>query len=218
MGEGAKYADLAINALYNEKKNPNEYCGEKYVCLRNEFLLCQPKEFSRKVENILVLFGGTDPSNLTKKIYQVAKEMHQTFPDIKYTFITGIGYNCEENGLVSDEEHNIQILNNICNISYYMQQADIAFTSQGRTVYELASLGIPSIVLAQNERELLHTFAQMPNGFMNLGLGKDTSEETIRNTLEWLIQTPQIREEMRKLMLKSNLKEGLNRELELILN
>ncbi len=99
-----------------------------------------------------------------------------------------------------------------------MQQADIAFTSQGRTVYELASLGIPSIVLAQNERELLHTFAQMPNGFMNLGLGKDISEETIKNTLEWLIQTPQIREEMRNLMLKSNLKEGLNRELELILN
>lgn len=58
----------------------------------------------------------------------------------------------------------------------------------------------------------------MPNGFMNLGLGKDISEETIKNTLEWLIQTPQIREEMRNLMLKSNLKEGLNRELELILN
>ena len=218
VGDGAKYADIAINALYNERKNSNEYCGEKYVCLRNEFLLCEPKEFRNKVENILVLFGGTDPSNLTKKIYKIAKKVHQVFPNIQYTFITGIGYNCKENELVSDEEYNIQILNNINNISYYMQQADIAFTSQGRTVYELASLGIPSIVLAQNERELLHTFAQMPNGFMNLGLGKEISEETIKNTLEWLIQTPQIREEMRNLMLKSNLKEGLNRELELILN
>ena len=99
-----------------------------------------------------------------------------------------------------------------------MQQADIAFTSQGRTVYELASLGVPSIVLAQNERELLHTFAQMPNGFMNLGLGENLSEETIKNTLEWLIETPQIRKEMRELMLKNDLKDGLNREVDLILN
>jgi len=218
MGEGAKYADIVINALYSQKKNCNEYCGEKYVCLRNEFLISKPKKFHEVVENILVVFGGTDPSNLTRKVYQIVKEITKIHPEICFTFITGIGYNCEENNLVSEEDQHIKVLKNVSNISKYMQQADIAFTSQGRTVYELASLGIPSIVLAQNQRELLHTFAQMPNGFMNLGLGISISAETIKNTLEWLIQTPQIREEMRELMLKNDLKDGLNRELELILN
>lgn len=217
MGEGARYADVVINALYGETKNVNEYCGAKYVCLRNEFLIRKPKEFNSKVENILVVFGGTDPSNLTRKVYNIAKELVKTHSDICFTFITGIGYNCEENDLISNQKGNIKVLNDVSNMSTYMQQSDIAFTSQGRTVYELASLGVPSIVLAQNERELLHTFAQMPNGFMNLGLGSSISEETIKNTLEWLIQTPQIREEMRKLMLNNDLKSGLKNEVSLIL-
>ena len=218
MGMGARYADIVINALYNEQKNSNEYYGPKYVCLRNEFLVSKPKKFRDEVENILVVFGGTDPANLTKKVYNIAKEITKTHSEICFTFITGIGYNCRENDLVSDEKSNIKVLNDVNNISMYMQQADISFTSQGRTVYELASLGVPSIVLAQNERELLHTFAQMPNGFMNLGLGENLSEETIKNTLEWLIETPQIRKEMRELMLKNDLKNGLNKELDLILN
>lgn len=88
-----------------------------------------------------------------------------------------------------------------------MKDADLAFTSQGRTVFELSSLGIPSIVLAQNEREQLHTFAQMQNGFLNLGLGKDISTETIESTFGWLVDTEQIRCEMRDLMLKHDLKK-----------
>lgn len=218
LGEGTKYADVVINALYEDKKNQeNVYSGAEYVALRNEFLIRNPKDFSNEVKEVLVLFGGTDPSNLTKKIYDIVKEIHKKYKKINYTFITGIGYNCKKNEILSDEKHNIKVLNNISNISEYIAKADLAFTSQGRTVYELASLGIPSIVLAQNDRELLHTFAQMSNGFINLGLGEKVSEETIKNTVEWLIETPTIRYEMRVLMLEKDLKNGLNREIKLIL-
>ena len=41
-------------------------------------------------------------------------------------------------------------------------------------------MGVPTIVLAENEREQLHTFAQMDNGFINLGLGSEVSDETDR--------------------------------------
>ena len=217
LGEGAKYADIIINALYDNKRYNNEYCGEEYVCLRNEFLISRPKEFSPKVKEVLILFGGTDPSNLTKKIYNMIKENYSKYPNIHYNFITGIGYDCEKNEIVQDDEKNIRVLKNVSNISEYMSSADLAFTSQGRTVYELASMGVPSIVMAQNERETLHKFAQMTNGFMNLGLGKDLSIETIFNTFDWLIKTPQIRKEMRDLMLKKNIKDGIKNEIELIL-
>lgn len=217
LGEGAKYADVIINALYDNKRYNNEYCGEEYVCLRNEFLISRPKEFSPEVKKVLILFGGTDPSNLTKKIYNMIKENYSKYPNIHYNFITGIGYDCEKNEIIQDEEKNISVLKNVSNISEYMSSADLAFTSQGRTVYELASMGVPSIVMAQNERETLHKFAQMTNGFMNLGLGKDLSTETIFNTFDWLIKTPQIRNEMRDLMLKKNIKDGIRNEIELIL-
>ena len=216
LGEGTRYADAVINALYEGKESSkNVYSGEKYVSLREEFLINNPKEFSSEVNNVLVLFGGTDPSNLTQKIYNVIK--NSNYSKINFTFTLGIGYNHDEQ-IIDISEKNIKVLKNVKNISEYMKNADIAFTSQGRTIYELAVLGVPSIVLAQNEREQLHTFAQMDNGFLNLGLGKDVSEEVIKNTFDWLVNTPYIRREMRELMLKNELKNGLKNEIKIILN
>ncbi|MCM1371298.1 MAG: UDP-2,4-diacetamido-2,4,6-trideoxy-beta-L-altropyranose hydrolase [Clostridium sp.] len=218
LGEGSKYADAVINALYSDNVNnyaKNVYSGHKYICLRDEFLLKKPKNFSEKVSNVVVLFGGTDPLNNAKRIYNAIKNYN--YGDIRFNFIVGIGYNCEEHDLYDIPEKNIYIYKNINNVSDYMQQADIAFTSQGRTVYELASLGVPSIVMAQNERELLHTFAQMDNGFLNIGIGDKVSEDTILKTLDWLIKTPYIRNEMRNLMLKNDLKSGINNEIKIIL-
>ena len=214
MGEGTFYADAVINALYDEAGGSNIYSGQNYVSLRDEFLINTPKEFSNKVNDILVLFGGTDPANLTQKVYNVAKNMNNS--DVKFTFILGIGYEHADQ-IISIEEKNITVFKDVKNISEHMKKADLALTSQGRTIYELAVLGVPSIVLAQNEREKLHNFAQIDNGFLNLGLGIDVSEETIKNTIEWLIKVPYIRSEMRELMLKNELKHGLKNEIKIIL-
>ena len=78
-------------------------------------------------------------------------------------------------------------------------------------------MGVPAIVIAQNEREQLHTFAQMNNGFINLGLGKDVSDEDIDATIEWLIGAVTVRREMRKLMLSNDLRAGIDRVKRIIL-
>lgn len=222
MGEGTRYADVVINALYDNKdetKNGNVYSGEKYICLRDEFLISEPKPFSPEVKTVLSLFGGTDPSNMTSVIYRLAGKMHQNYPNVRFVFLAGIGYDCEKNGIVTREEENIFVVKDAKYVSAYMRQADLAFTSQGRTVYEFAAMGVPAIVLAQNEREQLHTFAQMNNGFFNLGLGKDVRQETIERSFEFLMNTPQLRSEMRNLMLArgQELKNGVHREVKLIL-
>lgn len=220
MGEGALYADAVINALYSgDSADSHIYGGEDYICLRDEFITAIPKEFSPEVKNVLALFGGTDPSNLTLAVYQLAKKLHLRYPDIHFTFIAGLGYDCEKNGIQTDMENNINVVRDAKLVSAYMKQADIAFTSQGRTVYEFASMGVPAIVLAQNEREQLHTFAQMENGFFNLGLGSDVSSETLERSFEFLVNTPQLRAAMRRLMLKHEhqLKSGMQREVNLIL-
>lgn len=222
MGTGIAYADVVINALYqgDKKKDASHiYSGEKYICLRDEFLIASPKEFSKEVKNVLVLFGGTDPSNLTSVIYNLAQKSHEKYPDMHFTFLVGIGYDCEKNGIVTKEDCNITVIQDSSSVSQYMKEADLAFTSQGRTVYEFASLGVPAIVLAQNEREQLHTFAQMENGFFNLGLGSRVAVETIEQTFDFLVNTPTMRAEMRRLMLlhEHNLKNGVQREINLIL-
>ena len=218
LGEGAEEADAVINALYDCNLNSkNVYSGEKYICLRDEFLVKNIKEFSSKVNNILILFGGTDPSNLTLKLYNLVKKIHCVKSNIKFTFIIGTAYDADKNKIYEDIENNIFVIKDTKRVSDYMACADIAITSQGRTVFELAHMGVPSIVLAQNEREMLHSFANMSNGFLNLGLGSKVSDETLNNTILWLINTPEIRKEMYLLMKKHELKNGIDRVKKIIL-
>ena len=142
----------------------NVYYGEDYICLRDEFLVAEPKPLSQEVREVVVLFGGTDPSNLTEKANRLAKKIHPRYPHMHFTFIVGIGYDSKAHGVISCEGCNITVIQNAKVVSADMKRADLALTSQGRTVYELAALGIPAVVMAQNEREQLHIFAQMQNG------------------------------------------------------
>ena len=219
LGEGANYADAVINALYNiPNAASNYYAGPDYVCLRDEFIIRKPKTFSDEVKNVLVMFGGTDPSDLMKKIYDIVKQIGNQYPYISFNFITGAGFSAEERGIFEDIPNNIFVYKDVKNVTDYMANADLAFTSQGRTVFELAAMGVPAIVLAQNEREQLHTFAQMENGFLNLGLGKNVDNETIKSTFAWLVNTPQIRKEMRELMLRNRLDKSIDRVIDIILH
>ena len=218
VGPGAKYADAVINALYEKgERLHNEYYGSKYFCIRDEFLEQQPKEFSEEVENILVIFGGADPCDLTGRLYDICKELHAGHPGIKFHFLLGFAYPFADK-IKTDEENNVYVYKDAKRVSTYMSRMDLAITSQGRTVYELASMGVPSIVLAQNEREAEHVFAGIQNGFINLGLGNATDALTIISTVEWLINTPSVRREMRKLQLTKDFSKGHERVIKLILD
>ncbi len=219
LGTGAEVADAVINALYENEKVNNDfsYNGAKYVCLRDEFQLVNKKCFSKDVRNILVMFGGTDPSNLNKKLYKSAKIIHDLYPHIEFHFVTGIGYDMEGNNVKTDSSKNIYVHSDVARVTEYMKNADIAISSQGRTVYEIASMGVPAVIMAQNEREMTHTFATMKNGFLNLGLGKNVDVNSVANTLRWLIDTPNIRKNMRSLMLKYDFKNNMQRIREIII-
>ena len=216
MGDGADFADCVINAVYEDDRKPNHYTGFEYFFIRDEFFEVVPKEFSNEVKNIVVLFGGSDPSNLTGKIYEIFQEISEIFHKIEFHIITGFGYRYK-NEIEDDREHHIFIHNDVKLVSRYLQRADLAITSQGRTIYELAYMGVPTIVLAQNKRETEHIFASMTNGFINLGIGKQIEKDTIKNTIEWLIHTPMVRREMRDLQLSKDYSNGQKRVLKLIL-
>ncbi len=224
LGSGISEADAVINALYSKgEAGRNCFYGEKYICLRDEFLMLQDVRSRMKSEQereplqeILVLFGGADPSDLTGRLYKLAGTL-SSLRAVHFTFITGPAYHCEEHGIVSDAERRIDVIQNVGRISDYMLRADIAVTSQGRTVYELAAAQVPSVVLAQNTREQLHEFAGMENGFLNLGLGSEVSDETLFSTLTWLLDTQGIREEMRALQRKHDLTGGIRRVTQIIL-
>ena len=101
-------------------------------------------------------------------------------------------------------------------MSEHMHDADLIFTSAGRTMYEIASLGVPCICLCQNERELSHIFGNVEHGFINLGLGEEVSEEEIIETFENTVEDFQLRCEMNKRMSEVDLKHGFDNIKKLI--
>jgi spore coat polysaccharide biosynthesis predicted glycosyltransferase SpsG len=99
-----------------------------------------------------------------------------------------------------------------------MLEADIIFTSAGRTTYEIASLGVPTIVLAQNERETTHFFADSSYGFLNLGLGHNISSKKLYKNFIELVESYFIRDNISNLMQKYDLKNGRKTVIKLIQN
>ena len=213
LGPGAKFADLVINAIYPEKEIlPRHYFGHDYFVLRDEFLLTSPRTIQKKVKNVLVTFGGVDPNNFTftviNAIYDYCKKN-----GIKISVVAGFGYGKYETLKDFDQ---IEIFSNISSISDQMKMSDIAFTAAGRTTYELASLNIPTIVLAQNEREMTHFFASAEYGFMHLGMGPSINKEEILQAFSELVENYSSRKYMASLMAKINLADGRKRVLKLI--
>lgn len=213
LGEGAKIADLVINAIYPEKQIlKNHYFGHNYFILRDEFIYSPQKEVKKEVKNILITFGGVDPNNYTKKVLETVYD-YCSKNGIDITVIAGFGYDKYD---TINQFKNAEIRKNVTNISEYMLKADLIFTSAGRTTYEIASIGTPAIVLAQNERELTHFFASSEYGFLNLGLGYKIDNKKLYENFIELIESYETRKYMSELMKKVDLRSGRKNVIKLI--
>ena len=75
-------------------------------------------------------------------------------------------------------------------MSRMMEGADLAICSAGRTVYELAHMRVPALVLATHEREARHTFARPRNGFAFVGIMERVGDGRIRNSFLAMLKNP----------------------------
>jgi spore coat polysaccharide biosynthesis predicted glycosyltransferase SpsG len=99
-----------------------------------------------------------------------------------------------------------------------MQQADIAITAAGRTLFELTALAVPMIVIASNKRELLHDILDNSFGLISLGVSKNLKKETFQNTALELLNSNILRKNMREALLKQNVRGGIENVLKIINN
>lgn len=214
LGTGRSHADLVINALYKDNcKDKNVYFGEKYYLVPKLFLLYSPIVIHEDVKKVIVCFGGADPQNYTEKILHIIR--NKNYDDIQFVVVLG---KAKANAdLISRENTNanIDILYDIKNMPEIMEQSDLAITSRGRTCFELAVLGIPTIAMAQNDREMLHEFAGEQNGFRYLG--REMNEQKISKELDQMLHSTKAeREKMQRKMLSCDLVSGRERIRNLI--
>lgn len=213
LGEGALEADLVVNAIYPEREAlPNHHFGPAFFCLPSEFALTPPRELAPAVRSVLVTFGGVDPANLTRRVLEAIDD-ECARRGIRIDVVAGIGYRAFDT-LARFTAVNVERA--VVDMADRIRGADLAFTSAGRTVFEIASLGTPTIVLAQNSRELTHSFASEEHGFMNLGLGSEVSTDRIRGAFVKLVENADERRQMQRRMLDNELRSGTTRVVRLI--
>jgi len=217
-GPGSVYADVLVNAMYDEgfrTRRPNAYDGVEYCCLRDEFYSIEPRPPAAEVRRILVLFGGTDPSNLTSRCLGWLDRASGPW---SITVVVGPGYGDFEQleRLAGAASHEIVLVRDTNVISKHMAEADLAVTSAGRTVFELAALGVPMIVIAQNEREEHHAFATSTPGAIYLGPARNLSSDHFCESLRELLSGRLLRRKMHEALCNSDIRGGIGRVLRLI--
>ena len=203
-GEGAASADLVVNALYDQADStPQSLCGPGYFCLRDEFAGAARNPFRPELKTLLITFGGTDQRNCTKRVLDIVEPVCRE-RGIAVRVVVGPGYAHRY-----DMESHIRELDNplvtftwATNVmSRMMEGADLCICSAGRTVYELAHMRIPSLILATHEREARHTFARAVNGFIFMGLMDEVDDAQIRRCFTSLLDN-RLRERLHRRMAK----------------
>lgn len=216
LGDGFQHADLVINALYpNELPFRHVKVGHRFFCLRDEFLFFEDRKLNSHVKNILISFGGVDEGNLTHRVTSLLLPYCKK-SDIKITVVLGPGYSHQNSLSDLSKESCVDLISSTSRMSDYMVTADLAITSGGRTVFELAAMQVPTVVICQNERETTHTFASSENGVVNLGLRTRLDDQDIVSNVVKLCSVYSIRENMVDRMRDLELRLGKERVCKLI--
>ena len=190
-GDGAPLADLVINALYEQRVDDPRFCyGPRFFCLRDEFAGARRNVFRPQVETVLITFGGTDADDFTRRTLDCIEPLCRE-RGIRIRVVAGPGYAHKE----AMEAHVAALGSPLVEFTYatnvmsrMMEDADLAICSAGRTVYELAHMRVPAIVVAHHEREARHTFARAHNGFAYLGIMGRISDDKLRSVFLGLLE------------------------------
>ncbi len=200
------YADIVLNqnisadkGLYvNREPYTQLLLGVKYTLLRREFWeWCGWKRETPTVaRKILVTLGGSDPYNVTLKVIQALQLVE--LDDLEAVVVVG-GSNPHYEQLKSvclDAKFPIHLKRNVANMPELMAWADVAIAAGGSTNWELAFMGLPTIilVLADNQRAIAEELAKT-KAVVNLGWYEDVYVTDIAKASTKLLGAADVRRE-----------------------
>lgn len=218
LGTGSKEAHLVFNALYELSNPPAHHrYGHKYECLNRRFLIHDPIKYKEQAENLLVTFGGVDQNNLTLKVVEVLPALLKETSLKQVNIVLGPAYqsldllNRKIDTFPQEIRSRVHVIYNSPNMALIMKEADIGITSNGRTVYEMAAMGIPTLSISQNDRETLHLFSRYHEGIEYLGIAPNVTPEKIYKKIIELVNNSDKRRAMYNAQINSDVRQGLER-------
>ena len=207
-GHAARYAaDLILNqnlgakaSLYaGRASNSRLLLGSDYVLLRRQFLPWRERArtIPKFVKNILVTLGGSDPDNVTAFVLEALNRV----PRGAWTVTAVVGSaNPHRDSLqrwALTSPFPLKLVVQAPDMPELMATADLAVCAGGTTAWELAFMGVPSLVLILAENQAANAQALAEAGIaLNLGwhhaLTVDLASEQITGLMTDPVQRTQM--------------------------
>ncbi|WP_052770100.1 UDP-2,4-diacetamido-2,4,6-trideoxy-beta-L-altropyranose hydrolase [Paenibacillus sp. IHB B 3415] len=163
--------------------------GPEYALLRHEYTKERKSlklRDAKRVENIFVCFGGTDPTNETSKAIKALLPILNE--SMKVRVVMGITNPRIEELIQQYEDEKIEFLIQPFSIATLMSSSDLAICAGGGMTWERYCLGLPGIIIAIAANQVegaQHSHLLGVDEY--LGLSHLVKEKDLRQTIERLI-------------------------------
>jgi UDP-2,4-diacetamido-2,4,6-trideoxy-beta-L-altropyranose hydrolase len=136
---------------YPKKEGVTYLLGIQYAPLRREFIDVPRKKLRKKVENLMITFGGND-RNVTPKVLRL---LMRNYPEIDRKVIIGRGYrNTKEIESLKNYRTELIYFPEGKEMKQVMFDVDFAISGGGQTLYELARVGVPTVAVGISENQI----------------------------------------------------------------
>jgi len=206
LGKKQIICDVLINRsivskwlVYKFLTNKPVCCfGADYAILKEccQKLYKEDKYFLSKSPTILVTMGGVDRTGATLRILKALQSIKYVNKEI----IVGKGFvhlRQLQQSLKEMSDSSFHYYQGINNLEERMKNSDIVISAGGNTLYEMACVGTPGIVLWEDDHERIQAKAFSEKGIIQfLGNGISTPIEDISKSIHKLLNSPELRKKM----------------------
>ncbi len=200
-----------IQSDYTTRVPPNclILTGERYILLRSQFLDKRKKaeikrKVTKKVENILINFGSTNPKRIIQKTLKALN--HFTAWGLQINIVCGsLAQDLEELKNLSREmtqntNHAVSLHTDVKHMAQFMLEADLAIGAGGTTSWERACMGLPTLLIEIADNQSLVSKNLSKNKVVHyIGRIDQITSEDIINSFQNLCESSDLLSKMSQL-------------------
>lgn len=165
--------------------------GPRYALLREEFPRLRAAQTTRdgRVDRVLVLLGGTDVHNHTRKVIHGLAQLPAPAPAVD--IVIGLQHPAREEIAALCRRYDFRLHVQTKDVAELMAGADLAIGAGGSTSWERCCAGLPTVCLTQADNQVpIARGLEASGAVVNLGDGDAVSAENIRDAVLALIKEP----------------------------
>ncbi|MFT7618908.1 MAG: UDP-2,4-diacetamido-2,4,6-trideoxy-beta-L-altropyranose hydrolase [Planctomycetota bacterium] len=191
LGQKTVHADLVVNGNILDSHHEyaghigNKLLGPSFIVLGRQFDGRRNERVNPELDKILVTMGGADPMGFTPT---VVKSLVENNIGKSITVVQGpaFGSRSDMKNIHFGMKTQVRVQENVPDLSMLMVAADLVVSAGGRTAYELAATGTPSVLVPTADHEV-----EVAQALVASGAAKAVAvaaEECIRSELAVLVE------------------------------